>query len=67
MFLPDRLPMSDPPSDPSAAAAPAAGAALPRVVPSAELLRGSRELRIEHEGEHYTLRLTRLNKLILTK
>jgi hemin uptake protein HemP len=36
-------------------------------VPSSELFRGLRELRIEHEGEQYTLRLTRLNKLILTK
>jgi hemin uptake protein HemP len=39
----------------------------PRSVPSSELFRGLRELRIEHEGEQYTLRLTRLNKLILTK
>ena len=31
------------------------------------LLGGGRVIRIEHEGELYTLRLTRNNKLILTK
>ena len=31
------------------------------------LLGTSRVIRIEHEGELYTLRLTRNNKLILTK
>jgi len=38
-----------------------------RVVTSTELLGAGRELRIEHQGEQYTLRLTRLGKLILTK
>jgi hemin uptake protein HemP len=39
----------------------------PREVPSEELLRGERELRIRHQGACYVLRLTRQDKLILTK
>jgi hemin uptake protein HemP len=39
----------------------------PRTVNSAELLGSSRALRIVHRGAVYTLRLTRLGKLILTK
>ena len=39
---------------------------LPRTT-SAELLRGARRLLIEHDGETYTLHLTRQNKLLLTK
>ena len=42
----------------------------PRVVArtsSAQLLAGSRELVIEHAGQEYHLRLTRNDKLILTK
>jgi len=50
---------------------PAAPAPAPcsqrRCVSSAELLGDSRELRIDHQGEQYLLRLTRLGKLILTK
>jgi hemin uptake protein HemP len=38
-----------------------------RTVSSTDLLGGGRELRIDHQGEQYTLRLTRLGKLILTK
>jgi len=38
-----------------------------RSVGSAELLGERRELRILHQGEQYTLRVTRLGKLILTK
>ncbi|MDN5871712.1 MAG: hemin uptake protein HemP [Nitrococcus sp.] len=34
---------------------------------SDELLRGHRRLIIEHTGEHYCLRLTRNERLILTK
>ncbi|MFN3615420.1 MAG: hemin uptake protein HemP [Rubrimonas sp.] len=34
---------------------------------SADLLRGARKLMIDHEGEVYTLHLTRQNKLLLTK
>ena len=36
-------------------------------IASTRLLRGSRELVIEHEGDEYRLRLTSNNKLILTK
>jgi hemin uptake protein HemP len=38
----------------------------PRVL-SSDLLGTARELVIEHDGEEYRLRLTRLDKLILTK
>ncbi len=38
-----------------------------RSVSTADLLGTARELRIVHHGEQYTLRITRLNKLILTK
>ncbi|MEZ5460435.1 MAG: hemin uptake protein HemP [Dokdonella sp.] len=36
-------------------------------IDSASLLRGGRELLIAHAGEEYQLRLTRNNRLILTK
>lgn len=36
-------------------------------IDSAQLLRGQRTVGIEHGNQHYTLRLTRDNKLILTK
>jgi hemin uptake protein HemP len=38
-----------------------------RTVGAKELLGARGILRIEHEGEQYTLRLTRNNRLILTK
>jgi hemin uptake protein HemP len=38
-----------------------------RVIPSAALFGPDREVRIEHQGALYTLRLTSLGKLILTK
>ena len=38
-----------------------------RVVRATSLLAGERTLQIEHNGEVYTLRLTRTEKLILTK
>jgi hemin uptake protein HemP len=44
--------------------------AMPEVIPTrkAQELLGERGiLRIEHEGEVYTLRITRNNRLILTK
>lgn len=40
--------------------------AVPRVS-SAELLQGATLLEIEHAGQRYQLRVTRENKLILTK
>jgi hemin uptake protein HemP len=39
----------------------------PRVVSSAALLLGAREVRIAHAGEIYRLTVTRQGKLILTK
>jgi hemin uptake protein HemP len=38
-----------------------------RVIDSCTLFGQSREVRITHNGESYSLRLTRLGKLILTK
>jgi len=38
-----------------------------RVIDSRTLFGQSREVRITHNGESYSLRLTRLGKLILTK
>ena len=38
-----------------------------RSIDSQALLGNAREVRIHHQGENYTLRLTRLGKLILTK
>lgn len=37
------------------------------VIRSRDLFEGSNTLRIEHEGQTYLLRITRENKLILTK
>jgi hemin uptake protein HemP len=36
-------------------------------IPSADILRGTKEVLIEHEGEIYRLRVTRNGKLILNK
>jgi hemin uptake protein HemP len=44
-----------------------AAPAIARRIESARLLDGSRELVIEHQGNEYHLRLTRNDKLILTK
>lgn len=38
-----------------------------RRISSQQLLLGQRIIEIEHTGQHYTLRVTRENKLILTK
>jgi hemin uptake protein HemP len=56
------------PSRPKPPVAPATtSASAPNTVTSRELFGGRRELRIVHRGEQYTLRITRLGKLILTK
>lgn len=47
--------------------APAVYAPAPRVVAAQEVLRGQREVVIEHDGVRYRLRLTRRGKLLLTK
>lgn len=46
---------------------PAAAASETRHVSSHALLDGARELVIQHQGSEYHLRLTRNDKLILTK
>jgi hemin uptake protein HemP len=38
-----------------------------RVLTSAELLKGNKEVLIEHQGQIYRLRLTRSGKLLLHK
>jgi hemin uptake protein HemP len=38
-----------------------------RVIDSKTLMDGERTILISHEGQEYTLRLTRLGKLLLTK
>lgn len=53
-------------SSPAPADRPAA-VARPRRLDSAELLRGAGMVEIEHAGQRYLLRVTRENKLILTK
>lgn len=53
--------------DSSAAAAANATEGEVRTLSARHLFGAGRVLRIEHEGEVYTLRLTRNNKLILTK
>lgn len=50
----------------SATRAPSQGAATPRYA-SNELFQGGDRILIEHNGEHYSLRITRQRKLILTK
>ena len=50
------------------APAPAAENLSPRPrIDSKELMRGNSALEIEHAGQRYLLRVTRENKLILTK
>ncbi|MBI2276713.1 MAG: hemin uptake protein HemP [Dechloromonas sp.] len=50
------------------APAPAAANTQPRPrIASEDLLRGNSALEIEHAGQRYLLRVTRENKLILTK
>ena len=39
----------------------------PRTLSTQELFGDTREICIEHDGEHYRLRITRRNKLILQK
>jgi hemin uptake protein HemP len=51
----------------AAAQASRPATAIPRQVSSIELLGREREVLIQHRGETYRLRLTRQDKLILTK
>ena len=52
---------------PRTAVAPAHRSTPPRRLTSAQLLDGATEVEIEHRGAMYRLRLTSLDKLILTK
>ncbi len=56
----------EPASSPAVAAAPVRATSLKRI-DSERLLAGGRELVIAHAGQEYRLRLTRNDKLILTK
>jgi hemin uptake protein HemP len=49
-----------------AAPAPASAASSVTRIKSQDLFRQAREVEIDHEGRIYRLRLTQLNKLILT-
>ncbi|GAP65110.1 Hemin uptake protein HemP [Mizugakiibacter sediminis] len=62
---PPSSPSSTSPLAPSPSVRPARAAT--RRIESAQLLQGARELVIEHLGGEYHLRLTRNDKLILTK
>jgi hemin uptake protein HemP len=52
---------------PAAPIAPLAEPRTDRRVPSAALFQGRREIIIVHQGQEYRLRITRADKLILTK
>ena len=62
------LPVSPPPRQPPRPVAAMGSSAVSPVkrVNSAGLMEGGRELEIEHAGRVYRLRVTQLNKLILT-
>lgn len=55
------------PEKPVGSAPSPAGVQLPTRVDSSEILRGASTVEIEHAGQRYLLRVTRENKLILTK
>lgn len=67
--LPGQRPLDEPSpaSPPRLVHVPAARAHPPRRLKSTELLDGATEVEIEHRGAMYRLRLTSLDKLILTK
>ena len=54
-------------TQPDEPAPPTSPSALPRTLDASELLGEGRVLHIEHNGELYTLRITRNDRLILTK
>lgn len=67
--LPAQRPLEEPAAAtaPCAPLAPAHRSAPPRRLSSTQLLDGATEVEIEHRGAMYRLRLTSLDKLILTK
>lgn len=54
-------------ANPAPPAPPIATPTVPARVDSDEILRGAATVEIEHAGQRYLLRVTRENKLILTK
>jgi hemin uptake protein HemP len=62
-----RYPDAPPPADPAPLAAPPPGAALARRVDSTSIFAGNREVVITHRGQEYRLRITKADKLLLTK
>ncbi|WP_298395440.1 hemin uptake protein HemP [uncultured Azonexus sp.] len=59
--------MNTPPKPaPDSSTPPASNTSLPRV-DSGQILQGANTVEIEHAGQRYLLRVTRENKLILTK
>ena len=54
------------PSQPKPVGSLPAKATMPLRIPSTEVLHNMREVEIDHEGRIYRLRITQLNKLILT-
>ncbi|OOG36424.1 hemin transporter HemP [Rhodanobacter sp. C05] len=61
------LSLTQPPVAPHRPASMSTAATATRQVSSMSLLAGARELVIQHRGSEYHLRLTRNDKLILTK
>lgn len=59
--------MNTPPPAKPPSPAPESGSASPSRIDSGEILRGASTVEIEHAGQRYLLRVTRENKLILTK
>lgn len=62
-----KMMMTNPPANsPAASSPPNEASARPRI-DSSKLLQGGNTLEIDHAGQRYLLRVTRENKLILTK
>ncbi len=59
--------MSNQPQSPRAELTQDAAPRTPKIIAAADLFDGEREIRIEHAGVAYRLRITRRNKLILQK
>jgi hemin uptake protein HemP len=66
MTMPTALPMTQPVINVRPTPAVVSSAAPIKRISSAGLMDGGRELEIEHAGRVYRLRVTQLNKLILT-
>jgi hemin uptake protein HemP len=65
-FDPTITTMEKTPKPPAASLAPQDSGNCPRLL-SADIFKGSAMVEIEHAGQRYLLRVTRENKLILTK